>query len=479
MAAFRENRLRAGAHGALDFSGGGSMRRGCEWIGIACLGVALFAGTGGTRLWATPQAAGAAPGYTLPEYNAYQAAHAETNPANKVKLLDDFVAKYPMSQLLKFVYGDYYLAYMAQKNYPKTFEYVDKELGLGETIDANARLTALVARSQAFLAGQADKSMQTPEVLTKARDAATDGLKALAAYQKPDKVTDEAFATQKKTIGLMLNSAGGTASNGLKDYKGAIGFYKATLALEPNDAVTHYRMATAYLQDKPPATLDGAWELARAIDLKVQNDAQVRAYLRNQVLNYQQVSCDKLVDDEINNLLTLAMTATERPASFTLPSADDLQKARDDTNNLIPWLQEGGEHGKVMWLATCGLEYPDVAVKVLEADPGDGENVTLKVYRPLAADPDAAGKEMEAASAPNMEVHVTGQPDAKKLMKDDQVRFTGTLSAYTQSPFLLTWDMAKVNADDLKDAEAPAGTPKKATPARPGAARPAAPKKLP
>jgi hypothetical protein len=125
-----------------------------------------------------------------------------------------------------------------------------------------------------------------------------------------------------------------------------------------------------------------------------------------------------------------------------------------------------------MWLATCGLEYPDVGVKVLEVAPGDGDNVTLKVYRPMATDPAAATTEMEGASTPNMEVHVSGQPDAKKLMKDDQVRFTGTLSAYSQSPFLLTWEPAKVNADDLKDAAPAAGAAKK-----PAAARPAAPKK--
>ena len=43
-------------------------------------------------------AAGGAAGaqkYTMAEYNAYQAAAAEKNPAAQLKLLDDFVAKYP------------------------------------------------------------------------------------------------------------------------------------------------------------------------------------------------------------------------------------------------------------------------------------------------------------------------------------------------------------------------------------------------
>jgi hypothetical protein len=53
---------------------------------------------------------------------------------------------------------------------------------------------------------------------------------------------------------------------------------------------------------------------------------------------------------------------------------------------------------------------------------------------------------MQAAIAPNMEIHLVGQPDAKRIQKDDYVRFTGTLTGYTQSPFLLTWDAAKVKA---------------------------------
>jgi hypothetical protein len=69
---------------------------------------------------------------------------------------------------------------------------------------------------------------------------------------------------------------------------------------------------------------------------------------------------------------------------------------------------------------------------------------------------------MQAATAPNMEIHVIGQPDAKRIQKDDYVRFTGTLTGYSQSPFMLTWDNSRVNAEDI--------APEKAAP---GAKRPA------
>src|SRR5712692_737175 len=66
--------------------------------------------------------------YTVPEYNAYQAAAAEKNPAQQIKLLDDFVSKYPNSALLVYVYPLYYQANGALKNFPKVIEYADKLL---------------------------------------------------------------------------------------------------------------------------------------------------------------------------------------------------------------------------------------------------------------------------------------------------------------------------------------------------------------
>jgi tetratricopeptide (TPR) repeat protein len=361
--------------------------------------------------------------------------------------------------LLPFVHRDYFLTYYGLRNYPKTIEYVDKLLALGDKVDAAVRLQALVARGQAYFAGSTDAALQTPDMLTKTRDASADGLKAVATLQKPANVTDAAFAAQKKSIGILFNTVAGIAQSQMKDFKGAQVSYKAALALDSNDAITHYRLGVAHLQDMPPQTNDGFWELARSIALKGPGEAQVRAYLRNQLLQYQQPGCDKLADDQISQVITLATSAQERPADFSIPSAQELQAARDDTNNFLPWLQEGGQHGQTMWLATCGLEYPDVAVRVMEIVPGEADNVTLRVFRAPTQEA------MEAATAPNMEIHVVGQPEARRIPKDEFIRFTGTVTGYQQTPFLLTWDNSKVNAEDI-----PAATPTPAAPGRRGAA---------
>ncbi|HLJ23504.1 MAG TPA: hypothetical protein VKT71_05300 [Candidatus Acidoferrales bacterium] len=436
------------------------MIRKCIVTGAGLLWIALGMASGAGKLWAAPQAATdqAKPAYTLAEYNQYQAADKEANPQQKVKALDDFVKAYPNSSLMPYVYRDYYTTYMALKNYAQAIEYADRMIALGDKIDATGRLEAYYTRAQAFYLGMADKSLQTPDALTKARDASLAGLKALDDLKKPDNVPADQFEQQKKGVKVLFNAVAALASTSMKDYSAAAGYYKTLLSIDPNDAVSHYRLGIVDLQMTPPMGTDGFWELARAIDLKIPNDAQVKAYLKNQIIRYQQPACDKLVDDQVNELLTLASSATEKPATLNVPSAADLQKARDDTANFIPALVAGGDAGKTMWLASCGLEYPDVGVRVMEAPMVEGDSVTLKVFR------GATPEEIEAATMANMTVKIDGQPEAKKLEKDAVVRFTGTLTGYTQSPFMLTWEKAKINTEDLPEDKGPAkkGPAKKA-----------------
>ncbi len=416
--------------------------------GAGLLWVALGVGGVGTRsLWAAQAAQGdqQKPPYQLAEYNAYKAADAEQNPQQKIKMLDDFVKQYPNSALLPYIYRDYYLTDYALKNFAGTLEYADRQIALGDKIDTQGRLEAEVARAQAYYVGSNDKALQTADVQTKARDAAVQGLKTLDEWKKPDAMAADQYEQQKKGFTVLFNTIAAMTSMSLKDYPSAGNYYKAVLSTDPNDAVSHFRLGVVYLQMTPPQGTDGFWELARSIALKAPNAAQVQTYLKNQLIRYQQPACDKLVDDQITELVTLAGSSADRPTTLNIPSATDLQKARDDTMNFLPALKAGGDAGKVMWLASCGLEYPDVGVRLMEAPAADGDNLNLKVFR------GATPEEIEAATEANMQVKVVGQPEAKRLEKDAVVRFTGTLVSYSQSPFLLTWDKAKINTEDLPE----------------------------
>jgi tetratricopeptide (TPR) repeat protein len=404
------------------------------------------------------------PTYTIPEYNAFQAARAETNPQARVKLLDDFVSKFPNSSLMTYVYQLYYTTYSELKNYPKTIEYVDKLLALGDKLDAGTRLGAIQERVKDFPAAYNPKAPDANDQLVKARDTALLGVQLLQAFPKPANMTDEQFAEQKKNGILFFYGSAGFAQLQLKDYPGAISTFKASLALNPNDAATSYRLGVAYLEMKPPQWLDGFWEVARAIDLKIPDDAKVKDYLRRQILAYEQPGCDSLADAQLNELLQLAAGTPNRPATYTIPSSADLDKVRQSSNILtvLTDLKGGGDKAKITWLAICGAEFPEVVGKVLEVKPGT-DFVDLMLYT------GATPEEIQAATTPNLDVKVVGQPEASRLQKDDGVRFSGTLASYDPDPaFMLHWDKAKVNPEDIPAEKTPGKHAPHKVPPKPG-----------
>jgi len=420
------------------------------------------------------------PPYTIPEYNAYQAANAEKDPAAKIKLLDDFVAKFPNSTLLQYVYLQYYQTYQAMKNYAKAIEYADKLVALGDKADPTQVLTALQARVQAFSAMRMSPTApDANDQLTKQRDAALQGAKLLEAFPKPAsvKASDEDFAKQKKPGIAFFDSSAGAAALQLKDYPGAVSAFKAALANDPGNAVSSYQLGLAYLAMSPAQTLDGFWALARAINLKVQDADKVKDYLKQKLLVYEQPGCDNQADAQLGELLQLAANSPDRPSSYSIPSADDLNKIRQSSNiiTVISDLQGGGDKTKMTWLALCGAEFPEVVGKVVDEQKTD-TTIDFLVYT------GATPEDMQAATMPNMDVKVflgatppaaapaggtqaapiPPQPDVVRLSKDDGIRFSGTLVSFDPSPFLLHWEQVKVDPTVIPEAPGKGkGVPKK------------------
>src|SRR4029077_2639187 len=160
----------------------------------------------------------------------------------------------------------------------------------------------------------------------------------------------------------------------LKVYPTAVSYYIAVLVLNLDEPITNYRLGQAYMASTPPQPMDGFWYIARAVSSKSatqQQATQLKTYLRKLLVNYQQAACDNLVDAELSELLQLAGTSTERPATYKVPSATDLDAARKDMTiaSVITDLKAGGDKAKITWLASCGLEFPDVPGKLLEVTP--------------------------------------------------------------------------------------------------------------
>jgi hypothetical protein len=438
----------------------------------------------GSRLGAFAQApaasqdAGAAKGpkYTQAEYNAEQACAAEKVPAALIKCADDFVAKYPNSDLLSYIYPLYYQAYSAQKNYAKMIESADKLAGLGDKVDALTRFNAQMAHATAYYAWVSDpaagpNASKDVAQAKAAQAAAAAALKTLDEVKKPDNVTDAVWKEQMTKSQLTLNGIAAQAAMNAKDCAAAVASYKAALALNPDDLTFNYRLGQAYLCMNPPQQMDAFWSIARAVTTKGATQAQaakVKDYLRKLIVNYQGGTvCDSLTDAELNELLQLASSSAERPASYSIPSAADLAAAQKDMTiaSVVTDLKAGSDKGKLTWLAACGLEFPEVPGKVIEIVPGT-DFILLKIAFVTS---DA---EFDAATTPNMDVKVVGQPEAARVEKDSAVHFTGTLVAYDPEPtFFLHWDKAKVKAEDIPKEKA---APKKAPVRKPAAKKPAA-----
>lgn len=416
-----------------------------------------------------PAGQDAKPAYTMPEYNAEQACANDKNPTSQVKCLDDFVSRYPNSALLIYVYPMYYQSYSQLKNWAKVIETTDKLVALGDKVAANEKYGALYARAFAFNnLPAADQTAQAKAAMA----AAEAGLKLVPDLKKPDTLDDNAFTEQKKQATIYLNGTAAQAAMVTKDYPNAIKYYKAVLSINPDEAITEYRLGQAYLASTPPQQLDGFWYIARAVTSKAatqQQSTQLKTYLRKLIVNYQQAACDNLIDAQLNELLQLAGSSADRPDTYKIPSAADLDTTRKDMTiaSVITDLKAGGDKAKVTWLASCGLEFPDVPGKLIESTPGATANdpIVLKVAFVTS---DA---EFQAATTPNMEVKVVGQPEAARVEKDNPVRFTGTLSSYDPDPaFMLHWDKSKVNAEDIPQE-------KEKTPAKKPPVRRPAPKK--
>jgi tetratricopeptide (TPR) repeat protein len=442
------------------------MNRTCRVAGLAITAVLCLAISGASNALAqAPAGQDAAAGqqkYTMAEYNSYQACAAEKNPQAQVKCLDDFVAKYPSSALLVYIYPLYYNAYSQLKNWPKVIENADKLLAL-DKVEPPIRYQAYYARAFAY----SNMPPNSPEVQAqapKACEAAKAGLKTLNELKKPDNMSEDDFNKQKQQPAILFNYTLAQCSMIKKDYQTAIDSYKAVLEKNPDDAITSYKIGQAYMAMNPPQQMDAFWYFARAVTAKnaIQTQAtQVKSYLRKLIANYQGGNvCDNLIDAELNELLQLASTSATRPDSYKLPSTADLDAARKDMTiaSVITDLKAGGDKAKITWLASCDLEFPDVPGKLIEVTPGT-DAVRLKVAFVTS---DA---EFDAKTTPDMDVKVVGQPDAAKLEKGNPVRFTGTLVAYDPEPnFMLHWDKAKVNTEDIpKEKEKKSPTKKRPT----------------
>lgn len=398
--------------------------------------------------------------YTVEEYNDYQAAFVEKDLTKRLKLLDKFVTDHPKSELLPLVYQLYFQTYQQQNNAAKVVEYADKYLEFDKD-----NFGVLALRSYYFPYSLAASDPQLEAKLKRAEEAAEQGLRALETAKKPENVTEEQFAQQKKGAAGIFHQTLGFADLQRKNYKEAITHFNQAIQTGGEDPFTFYRLGLAYIYDKPPQYIPGMWAIARAIDLNVPNANQVRDFLKKVYIQQQSVvGCPELIDDGVTRLIEAAKKSNQPPADFKIYSDAEITAARDamTPSSILADLKAGGEKAQLTWLAACGAGVElGGRVGATPTDAAAGE-VSLKL-----------GVGPEAEKAPpdfyNVEVKIPGEPRAKDLKQGDAVRFEGTVKSYDTTPqFVLHLVNGKVNEEDLPKAKAkPKPTPRR-TPRRRG-----------
>jgi eukaryotic-like serine/threonine-protein kinase len=389
------------------------------------------------------------------EHEGFRAVQAVKDEAHQIQKLDDFVARFPNSELLPDAFALYYRDYRELRNFPKVMEYADKLVALGDKVDANTRFQALYARAIAYDALRPSD----PEQARHAKDAAAVGLSTLNAIQKPPNVSEASFAAERKPLMVYFDVTGGMAAMTMKDYPAAIDSYRAALALDPEDGNASYQLGLAYLAVNPARQPDGLWALAHAATAKGKGGppaTEIKTYLKKVMLSYEQTQCPSLVDPQAAELVQAAAGNWERPESYKLPSKADLDAERNAMSivSVVADLKTDPDKAKSTWLAACGLEFPNVPGKVISVAQGDP--VVLKVALV------STELEFRAARRANMEVTLPGQPEAGGLAVGSLVRFTGTLSDFDRTPLMLRWQKAKINPKDLpktNETPAPAQSP--------------------
>ena len=245
------------------------------------------------------------------------------------------------------------------KNYAKAIEYTDKLVALGIKRTSRSEFRRFRRACNSSRRRFDPKAADAHDQLVKQRDAALQGIKLLPDLKKANpKMTDD--QVKARSAIAALEGAAGAADVQLKDYPAAEKPLGVQLALRiRNDPVASYRLGLAYLQATPAQSLDGFWALARAVDLKIPDTDKVKDYLRKTIVNYQQPNCDTLIDAQLNELLQLAANAPDRPATYSIPSAADIQKVAQASTiiTVIGDLSGGGDKAKLTWLAICGAEF--------------------------------------------------------------------------------------------------------------------------
>ena len=399
--------------------------------------------------------------YGVEEYNAFVDTTRPTDPNEKVTASDTFLKAYPNSVLRAFVLPAQAQALFQLKRYEKAMEAVDAFLQMNRE-----QVVALYKQSQ-YTELAIDNEYYKNYLLyaySYLQLLGTNGARAQALTDTAVKrvheglemherlygqVTPPTDAAQRQQFDQMKAQAETTFRTILadaawrkKDYPQAVKEYAVLVKSSPNDAALNYRLGLSYLQSQPPAWESGLWHVARAVALNIPKSDEVKDFLGKNVAAYQQVvpECSK---DQVDDLIAQAAKSPEPPTDWKLVSSEQVTLVRQELTlkRIFDDLKAGGEQEHLIWLASCGLELPELEAEVVEVSQNEGNVVTLGV---------AVTAESAEAGKADLVVKVIAPPEAKNIKTGDIVHITGTLRSYQKEPqFQLLLSDGHIKPEDI------------------------------
>jgi hypothetical protein len=191
-----------------------------------------------------------------PEYNAYNNAISQTDPAAKAAALEAYLTSYPQSSVKASVLELLMGSYAQANNGPKALDAADRLL---QVAPSNLRALAI---ETSLLKSQGDQATD-PATKQAAYDKAAGFAQRGLSATKPADMADADFNTLKTQATPYFYSAVGIAAITKKDYPAAISAYESELKSVPAETTKQpspflqdtYFLAQAYYQSTPPDLL--------------------------------------------------------------------------------------------------------------------------------------------------------------------------------------------------------------------------------
>jgi tetratricopeptide (TPR) repeat protein len=393
------------------------------------------------------------------EYDSYMAAINTKDPVKRAAALDVFIRWYPNSVLKLEAYEQAVAAWQAAGQPAKADEISAKLLQINPD---NVRALAnrvFVGRSKAT---QGEKAAMAPMV-----ESAERGLVALARWQKPVLLTDEAFARIKEQMGAVFNGALGYAALQAKDYEKARRHYRVAVAAEPDNFQDVYQLAVSQLEGTPLDAL-GFWYGARSIAIAraAKSDAaaaDIERYVRSRYRIYRGS------EEGFSEILARAAGSERAPPANFVKS---IPRALSPAEAALVVVEEHDPSSLSFTDWALVLRHRDsspankaAAEKVWQAiTERQGENTRLKIQvKVISATPDVIEAAItDVAQAANIaDLHIVmAWPLAPLPAVGAKIAIIGSLSDYRTQPFRFVMTKAELAPESLPVAGGPCADPR-------------------